>query len=677
MRAGIPYASVPASLESFPMPPVRIASALFLGTLFLAASLFAAERRVDGNRTTENVPEIPAELTEMLDRYRNTRGAMFAGWVDAAGNAAQPAMLIATRLGETQQVHRVSRPLGMREQLTFHSEPVMAPYAAPAEDVNGFVYGLDVGGSEFWQLHFFDLDNRESERLTDGLRSRNERPLWSRDGQRLAYTSTARNGRDSDIWLHDLKSGRSEPVLTEGGTWVASDFSPDGSSLLVINYHSINDMRPGRLNLESGELTMFPVAGGKAGFGPFRYARDGRGVYYVSDEDFDGEPQEFRQLRFHDLSNDEITLLSEHIPWDVRGFTLSADGRYLAYVTNENGIDKLHVLTLPDHREIELPELPTGVVTVGEFSPGGSLLAVTLNTSTSPSDVYAIDLETRDLTRWTQSEIGGLDAGEFTSPELIQYPTFDESDARPREIPAFYYRPAGSGPFPVVVIIHGGPEGQARPGFNPTIQFLANEMNVAVLVPNVRGSAGYGKSYLLLDNGERREDSVKDIGALLDWVAERPELDESRVGVFGGSYGGYMVLASMVHFGDRLRAGVDVVGISSFVTFLENTEDYRRDLRRAEYGDESDPEMRAFLERISPLNNAHRIDKPLFVAQGANDPRVPASEAEQIVERVRANDNEVWYLLFADEGHGFRKKSNSDYFTAATMLFWQQHLLND
>ena len=226
-----------------------------------------------------------------------------------------------------------------------------------------------------------------------------------------------------------------------------------------------------------------------------------------------------------------------------------------------------------------------------------------------------------------------------------------------------------------MIDIHGGPEGQAVPYFDPYTQFLMRELGVAVLVPNVRGSSGYGKTYLKLDNADRREDSVRDIGALLDWIATRPELDASRVGVTGGSYGGYMVLASLMHYPERIRAGVDVVGISDFSTFLTNTEDYRRDLRRAEYGDERDPAMKAVFDRISPLKNASRIRSPLFVAQGRNDPRVPWTEAEQIVAAVRGNGQPVWYLLYADEGHGFRKKANADWFDAATILFWQEHLL--
>ncbi|MFW5660770.1 MAG: alpha/beta hydrolase family protein [Oceanicaulis sp.] len=266
--------------------------------------------------------------------------------------------------------------------------------------------------------------------------------------------------------------------------------------------------------------------------------------------------------------------------------------------------------------------------------------------------------------RWTQSEVGGLDASSFVEPELITYESFDGL-----EIPGFYYRAEGEGPRPVIIDIHGGPESQERPGFNTSIQYWVNELGVSVITPNVRGSSGYGKDYVAMDNGFNREDSVRDIGALLDWVAGQPELDSERVVVYGGSYGGYMVLASMTHYSDRLAGGINIVGISNFVTFLENTNGYRRDLRRAEYGDERDPEMRAHLEAISPANQAERITAPLFIIQGANDPRVPASEAEQILAAVRAEGGDPWYLLALDEGHGFAKKSNRDFQRQAETMF--------
>jgi len=280
-----------------------------------------------------------------------------------------------------------------------------------------------------------------------------------------------------------------------------------------------------------------------------------------------------------------------------------------------------------------------------------------------------------DLTRWTYSEVGGLDTATFHVPELIEYPTFDEVDGERRRIPAWLYKPAGDGPYPVIVSIHGGPEGQSRPTFSSTYQMWLAKLGVAVVIPNVRGSAGYGKSYLALDNGFLREDSVRDIGALLDWIDAHPELDAGRVAVFGGSYGGYMVLASAAHYSERLRAAVDIVGISNFVTFLENTQDYRRDLRRVEYGDERDPEMRAHLQKISPLNNVADLDVPMLIVQGENDPRVPVTESAQIVEALRAQGRPVWYMNALNEGHGYRKKENRDVYQQAVVLFLEQFLL--
>ncbi|MBA2237843.1 MAG: S9 family peptidase [Lysobacter sp.] len=662
-----------------------VALVVACATPALAQSPAAVDRIETGNRVSENIPEIPPELVEQLNRYQNTRGAELAGWT------RDGCLLVGTRFAETSQAHRVCAPMGMREQLTFHAEPVRSLEPAPlTSDLDGFVFGKDVGGNEFWQLHWFDLVTRASTLLTDG-KARNESPLFSPDGKQLAWSSTARNGTDTDIWLmdfSDVSAGESaakqaRPLLTEGGLWQATDFSPDGKRLLVMKYVSAAESYPGEVDIASGKLTLFPVEGGKASFGDFRYAPDGQSVYYVSDEPVEGRTQEFRTLRHHDPASGRMQVLSAQIPWDVDDFSIADDGAHLAFVSNEDGIDKLHVLSLPSHAPVRLPALPLGAIGRTAFSADGRWIALSLNTATSPSDVYVIDLTPNAdaspaLVRWTRSEVGGLDSSNFVAPTLVRYPTFDRVDGQPRTIPAFYYRPreAPAGrKLPVVIQIHGGPEAQARPVFSPTVQYLANELGVAVLVPNVRGSSGYGKTYMALDNAEKREDSVKDIGALLDWIAAQPELDASRVGVYGGSYGGYMVLASMMRYPERIRAGVDIVGISHFGTFLKNTEDYRRDLRRPEYGDERDPAMQALFDAISPLNHAGRITAPLFVAQGKNDPRVPYSEAEQIVKAVRGNGQPVWYLLFNDEGHGFAKKGNSDYFGAATMLFWQRHLL--
>ncbi len=633
------------------------------------------KREVVGNRTSENIPEIPAALVEQLNRYQNTRGAGVAGWT------RDGCLLISTRFAETAQAHRVCQPLGMREQLTFYPEPVAGITPSPAKAWrDGFVFAKDKGGDEFSQLYWFDDATRSTTLLTDGKRSQNGGTTLSRDGGLMAYSSTARNGTDRDVWLRNTRTGETKLLVDAGGNWSPMDFSPDGSRLLVMKYVSAAESYPGEVDVASGKLTLFPVDGGKASFGGFAFAPNGKSVYFISDEPLAGKPQEFKTLRYHDPASGKFEVLTANIPWDVGGFGIADDGRHLAFVSNEDGIGKLHVLALPSHKEIRLPELPIGVIGGLAFSPDGKRLALTINSATSPSDAYVIDLGATTLTRWTRSEVGGLDASKFVAPTLIRYPTFDKVDGKQRTIPAFFYKPAKpskTGKYPVVINIHGGPESQSQPTFSATAQYLANELGVAMLVPNVRGSTGYGKTYLSLDNAEKREDSVKDIGALLDWIAQQPELDASRVGVLGGSYGGYMVLASLTHYSDRIRAGVDIVGISHFGTFLKNTESYRRDLRRAEYGDERDAAMNAVFERISPLNNAAKIKSPLFVAQGKNDPRVPYTEAEQIVKAVRGNSQPVWYLLYADEGHGFAKKANNDYYGAATVLFWQQHLLND
>lgn len=633
------------------------------------------QRQEVGNQVTESVPAIPSGLSERMGRYQNTRGATFSGWTQDG------CMLVDTRFAETVQAHRVCQPLGMREQLTFYPEPIHDPAPAPIKSARkGFVFGKDIGGNEFSQLYWYDLATRETTLLTDGKKSQSNGVIFSHHGDQLAYSSTARNGTDTDVWLMDTATLKSRPLVTEGGNWSASDFSPDGKRLLVTKYTSANESHPGEVDLSSGKLQMIPVDGGKAAFGALKYAADGAGLYFVSDEPVGDKPAEFRSLRYRANGSGHVDVLTGDIPWDIDDFEVSEDGKHLAYVSNEDGVYKLTVLALPSRQPVKLPALPQGVVSGLAFSPDGDKLALTLVTATSPSDAYVVDLTHARIVRWTRSEVGGLDVSHFVAPTLVQFPTFDQVGDKPRAISAFYYRApvrANKAKSPVVIDIHGGPEGQAVPYFDPSTQFLVNELGVAVLMPNVRGSAGYGKTFLTLDNAQKREDSVKDIGALLDWIARQPELDASRIGVTGGSYGGYMVLASLMHYGDRIRAGIDVVGISDFSTFLNNTESYRRDRRRAEYGDERKPEMKRVFDRISPLKHASLIRSPLFVAQGRNDPRVPYTEAEQIVGAVRGNGQPVWFMMFNDEGHGFRKKANINAFNAATMLFWQRYLLDE
>lgn len=623
------------------------------------------DRKEVGNLVMENIPEIPQQLKDRIFQYQNTRAASFQDWLhNDAG------ILISTRFGETAQFHKVKMPGGSREQITFFTEPVSGATLCPDKNKNVFLFTKDVGGGEFYQIFSFDLDNASYKMLTDG-KSSNGGVNWNNKGDKFSFFSTKRNGTDWDIYVADLKNPeKAEMVLSEGGSWGAGDWAPDDKSIIVGKYVSANESYYYTLDLSSKKLEQINPSSEKIAYGGAVFSKDGKGIFITSDEN-----SEFQRLRYYDLNTKKFTVLTSDINWDVESFTLSKQGDKLAFTVNEDGMAKLYMLDTKTMKYTAVPGLPVGQVYGLSFHPDGKKLAMVLNTPQSSGDVSVMDLSNNLLERWTYSEVGGLNTSKFSIPELIHFPSFDQVDGKPRMIPAFITKPKGNGPFPVVIDIHGGPEGQAQPYFNPIVQYYANEMGIAVIEPNVRGSSGYGKSYLQLDNGFKREESVQDIGKLLDWIATQPDLDPKRVAVTGGSYGGYMVLASMTHFNDRIKCGVDIVGISNFVTFLTNTQDYRRDLRRVEYGDERDPKMNEFLQKISPTTNAHKITKPLFVVQGLNDPRVPYTEAEQIVDIVRKNSGEVWYLLAKDEGHGFRKKTNRDFYIWSEVLFLEKYLL--
>lgn len=638
---------------------------IFLLTLILSSSLYAkVDRREVGNLVIEGIPEIPEALKERMQQYLNTRSAGFAGW-DAEGRG----MYLITRFGETSQAHYVEKPGGMRRQLTFFDEPVSGLSVRPLKDKPGFLFSKDVGGSEKYQIFYYDMRDGSYEMLTDG-KSRNGSTVWSNDGYKFAYMSNKRNGRDFDVYIAEMSNAKNPEMVYEGkGYWIPIEWSPDNKKLILANYISINESSLYIFDILSKKLTPLLDVEEKVSVGGGIFAGDGKGIYYTTDY-----KSEFKKLHYYDIADGKSELLTPDMSWDIEGMILNDNGNTLAFTVNESGQHNLYMMDTKTRNYSQVKSIPTGLISGGEFGPDNKSLALTINSSKTPGDVFVYNTEYKNLTRWTESEVGGLNTENFVLPTLIEYPTFDKENGKQRMIPAFYYKPKGKGPFPVVLYFHGGPEGQFQPGFISTFQFWLNELGIAVIAPNVRGSSGYGKSYLKLDNGFLRENSVKDGGSLLDWVAKRPELDAGKVAVFGGSYGGYMVLAMMTHYNDRLAGGVDIVGISNFVTFLKNTGDYRRDLRRVEYGDERDEKMRKFLEKISPTNNADKITKPLFIAQGLNDPRVPASEAEQILEAIRNNDGDAWYFLAKDEGHGFRKKSNRDYFTYATALFFKTFL---
>lgn len=638
----------------------------------LVAQTTAAAVEQRGSLLLDNIPAVETPLTNRLEDYLHARGAAFVDWLPDG------ALLIATRFGDVEQLHRVAGPLADREQLTFYREPVSIARSPRTGVAPGFVFLKDQGGNENAQLYWYESATRAVRRITDG-KGVSGGVVWSHDGRRIAFHNTGRDGASYDLYVAEPASKLAGPRLVYNGfgrNWSVQDWSPDDSRLLIVNRVSANEGHLYVMDLASAALTAVSEGNGDpASISQAAFTADGRGVYVITNRD-----GEFEQLRRVDLATGVAEILTAHVPWDIDAFARSDDGRFLAWVANVDGMHRLTVINLASHSEM-IPPLPDGQVGRIGFDRTGKKLALTFESAQSPRDVFVLEVERNALTRFTRSEVGALDPLQFAPATLMRYPTFDRERGKQRQIPAFVYRPTpGSpgvgtpGPHPVIIDIHGGPESQAVPVFSPFTQFLVREMGFVVIAPNVRGSSGYGKTYLDLDNGDEREDAVKDIGALLVWIGTQRDLDAKRVFVYGGSYGGYMALASLVHFGDRLRGGIDVVGISNFVSFLESTSAYRRDLRRMEYGDERLPRMRAYLQRISPLTSAARITRPLLVVQGLNDPRVPAAESQQMVQKIRARGGEVWYLAAQDEGHGFRKKQNRDFYQKTVVTFLERQL---
>ena len=636
----------------------------FLGVI---SALSSQESRTEnnGNLILEDIPAIPNSIKEDLSKFQNVRSAAFRGF-----NNQNEGLFISTRFGNVSQLHLVKSPGAARNQITYFQEPIGSVAMHPTQ--SSIAFTMDRGGSEYSQIYLLDPKSASTQMLTDGV-SRNGGPLWSNSGDRIAFQSTKRNGSSNDVWVMSIDDPQNTNLILEspdGSWWGAVDWTEDDNKVLMQNYISIANSKAYIVDLNTQKKTL--LLGKKDApsvNSALAFDKDDKGIFFITNQ-----YGEFNQLAYYNIATSEVTVISKEISWDVDGFSISEDSKKAAFVVNENGYSSLYLLNPKSFAFKKVTSLPIGLIGSMQFSKDNRSLGLTLNTYQSPSDTYVLDLQYSSLrygklTRWTYSEVGGLDTSKFVEPELIHYESFDG-----RKIPAFIYAKKTGSPQPVIISIHGGPEGQARPSFSSTYQLWMANLGAAVITPNVRGSDGYGKEYLSLDNGFKREDSVKDIGALLDWIKTQPHLDSSRVAVYGGSYGGYMVLASAVHYSDRLKAAVDIVGISNFVTFLKNTKDYRRDLRRVEYGDERDPDMEAFLQNISPNNNVDQIQVPMFVVQGENDPRVPVTEAEQVVKSLRNNGKKVWYMNALNEGHGYRKKENRDIYQQAVILFLKENL---
>ena len=625
---------------------------------------------------TNGMPAIMASVAKAVAPYTEFRGHTFVDW-----HPREPVMLVRHREAgaNTAQIYKLSTPGGELERLTDFPDPV---YAASFDPVDGkyIVYARDSGGNEATQIYRMDLDTRRStllsapdERSTASWTERGDRLLISSVPLDRTATAGKRVGVATTLSLVDpLRPERNRRLVElPGGGWGGYRFSRDDRQIAALQYRTPTDVDVYLIDAATGarkKILPAPDAS-RAGYSDLEWSRDGQRLFLTTNQG-----GEYYELAVYELASAELKILSRHIAWDVEHISLAADGTKLLAVVNNNGRDEVHLFDARNGQELPRPDIVAGSISGARWHrANGNSFAFSLNSPQSPGDVYSYEASTGQTRRWTTAYAApGLDPQRFASPRLVQIKSFDGL-----MVSGWLYMPDAArfpGKRPVIVDFHGGPEGQSKIHFMGRWNYYLDEMGLAILLPNVRGSTGYGKRFMDLDNGLKRKDSVRDGGAFLQWLATDPGLDSERVAVSGGSYGGYMSLAMAVDYGTLLRGAIDVVGISNFVTFLNNTESYRRDLRRVEYGDERDPQMRAFMEKIAPLNHAQEIKVPLFVVQGRNDPRVPYTEAEQMVAAVRKNGTPVWYLLADNEGHGFARKINADYFFYSTVVFFDMIL---
>ena len=612
------------------------------------------------------LPELSDAQADRLKPYLDMRsGKTFGWWPGGAG------IMIGTRFGSAQQLHRVQAAMGMRQQITFNTEPVLDVKSNHSDAFPTLLIQRDIGGAEDFQLFGFNTQTNQETQLTEGGRTRNANPIFTRDGLSFAFSRTDDKGLYQVRMQRVDKAGTSAPLKINGklerkAVLLPLDFSPDGKSLLLLENRSILQSTLIELDIASGKTRRFGKDPGAA-TSQAHYSRDGKQIYVLSDQGFQNQ-----KLWMVDRQNRTFRPILPPMSGDVDMFSVSTNEHYLALsVNDEKGSELLVFDPLDAYKEVKRITLEPGVISDLEFHPSKPVLTFTFAGAQIPADTFTLDFPSKSLTRWTEHELGGMDSKQLLAPQRAQ--TVGGTGEKAYNLQTWVYSSMRQGKNPVVIILHGGPESQARPGFDAWIQYLVRELGVNVLTPNVRGSTGYGRDYTALDDGLLRADATLDIGSLLDWIKTVNSFDSERVIVMGGSYGGYLTLASLVTFSDRLKGGISIVGISDFTTFLTNTANYRRDLRRVEYGDERIPAIRKMFDEISPLNNAARITAPLLLIQGANDPRVPLSESIQIRDAVQENGKPAPMLVAGDEGHGFKKRANVDQMRATMAAFLIQH----
>lgn len=639
---------------------IRAAALAVVFMLFVGACVLVQAQ--SKNIEAVGVPPIPDSLPRELAPYSTVYGLPLAGW------DFEKHEILLKGISSTTWISRVSSP-GAKALPTLIYIPSNGIYDVYFQPQGKYLaYTRDAAGNETFQLYLYQIGRVQSTMLSDG-KSRNTEPVWSNAGDKIIYSSTPIGDSGVNLRLIDPFNPSSDRLIAKssGSYFKAYDWSPDDKQIVFCDFTSNTASTLWLIDAKSGNKTLVSPKGDQPEYYDYpQFSKDGKGVYVVTDHESD-----MRRIAYIDLATLKVSYVPSNPKWDVDEFQLSPNGKTLAYVTNEEGVSRLHVFDISANKELAAPEVPIGVISDLKWNKNSTDLAFNFKSSRTVNDVYSVNVETGKVELWGKSVTNGVDTNSFSLPELIHWTTFDK-----RSISGFLYRPQAKfkGKRPVIIDIHGGPEEQYRPVFGYEDNYFLNELGVVKIYPNVRGSSGYGKAFLALDNGTHREDAIKDIGSLLDWIKTQPDLDADRVLVEGASYGGYLALSTAFAYSDRIRGAISESGITNLASFVANTEGWRRELQRSEFGDERDPKVKEFLARIAPLNNAQKIKKPLLIIHGQNDPRVPVAEAAALVAATK-DRIPVWYILAKDEGHGLVQQNNRNYRLYASILFVKEFLL--
>lgn len=608
---------------------------------------------------TDGIPRLPTRMIAEMQPYLESRVAYLQDW-----HPLRKEMLILTDVSGSMQSHIVKMPGGMRRQVTFYAEPTFQSLFDPLRG-EYIVTVKDVKGNEEQQIYRQDLADGRTTLLTDGGPSVNQNLVWSKNGNQLFYMSSMKGDYNHKVMVVDPKQPRSNKVFLEleGFGWSLEGISRDGRQMVLGGGKKLWLFD----TVLKTKTVILPGSGETGNYSCKGFNANGTGIFLLTNRD-----SEFSQLAYYDLKTQKLSLITR-FNWDVYNAYLSPDAKQLAFIVNEAGNSKVYILDAASRKYQPVSGLPTGVIYGMRWSKDNELLGFHVSSSNANSDIWTWSRTTGKIFPWVQNELGGIDASTIPEPKLIKWKSYDGV-----EISGFLY-PASKkfdGKRPVIIDIHGGPTMQSRPLYNGSGNYYTNELGVAVIYPNIRGSVGYGKTFADLDNGMKREDAVKDVGALLEWIATQPGLDADRVMVTGGSYGGYMTYRTVIEYSSRVRCAIAAFGVSNFATHFNAADSTAKNWLREEYGDERNDVMHAYFLKTAPVLNAERLSMPIFIIQGKNDPRVPYKESEQMVAALKEKKQDVWYLFAEDEGHGFQKKENSDYQFYATIAFIRKYLLN-